>query len=613
MAGTFSSAEARSPLTASDSMSPVDRALMVIWLALLTSFGELLLLLVDKTLFRYRFIFRGRDVVWMAPLADLIMFCMLGGVMFALAARWRRVVTQKRVRGILFFLAFSSVLLGVRGLHFAAVFVLAIGLAVAANRAATTWERTFVALLRRSVPVVIAAAALVGLSVPVFRSVSEFRAVRQLRAAPPGTPNVLLIVLDTVRADHLSVNGYSRRTTPRLERLAAQGVMFDRAAVTASWTLPSHASMFTGHGPLEVSTDWLAALDKRWPTLAEVLSDQGFLTGGFVGNNGYAGYEFGLDRGFHHFDDYDASVGQLILSSKMGQTITDTPWVRRPFGYWQMLGRKRSDQVNGEFLRWLSRSEDRPFFAFLNYFDAHEPLDPPAPFDRAFGAPFRSPNLTFSRATHWGNWPNLEKISRPQLQVLLDAYDDVIAYEDDQVGRLLDELEARGRLANTIVIVTSDHGEEFGEHGAFSHGTSLYWPVIHVPLIVSFPGHVPPNRRIAEPASLIDLPATIIDMARLSPAAALPGESLSSFWQAAEHSRPARSVRSELKGGPHPMHSIVRDRLHYTRSHKGVEQLYDIVDDPDETKNLIRNSSDYSSELQAFRCMVAPGCAPGSH
>ena len=90
-------------------------------------------------------------------------------------------------------------------------------------------------------------------------------------------------------------------------------------------------------------------LDKRWPTLAEVLSDQGFLTGGFVGNNGYAGYEFGLDRGFQHFDDYDTSVGQLILSSKMGQTITDTPWVRRPFGYWQMLGRKRSDEVNGEF------------------------------------------------------------------------------------------------------------------------------------------------------------------------------------------------------------------------------------------------------------------------
>jgi arylsulfatase A-like enzyme len=281
-----------------------------------------------------------------------------------------------------------------------------------------------------------------------------------------------------------------------------------------------------------------------------------------------------------------------------------------------MLGRKLASDVNREFLTWLSGTDEaRPFFAFLNYFDAHEPLNPPPPFDRAFGQQFKSPKLTFNRATHWGVWPDMKKLSPPDRQALLDAYDAVVAYEDDQVGRLLDALDAAGKLSNTIVIVTSDHGEAFGEHGEFSHGGGLYWPVLHVPLIVSLPGRVPSHQRVTAPVSLIDLPATITDLTGLSSGSPLPGVSLANVWNTGGSASKAPSpVVSEHRRQPGPTLSVVANDLHYIREHKGNEELYNIAKDPAETDNLLQGASavEYKEIVEAFRCSIQKDCGSRS-
>lgn len=600
-------------VTASDSRS--NRIRIIVWLALLTSFGELLLLGSDKFLRVNKFIYLGRDVVSLNFVANLLLFALVGGLLLAIGRRWPRTVTSSRANAMLMFLSCSAVLFGVRGLHFASAGLLAFGLTAAGIRLIRIREQTFAELVRRSLPVVVIASALVGVGAPLWRTIVEARAVRRLPDNAPGSPNVLLIVLDTVRADHLGVYGYRRRTTPRLEQLARRGVLFKRAVATTSWTLPSHGSMFTGHLPTEMSADPRQALDGRWPTLAERLSGRGYASGGFVANTLYASYEFGLNRGFQRYEDYNISPGQLVLSSTIGRTLTDTDALRRSVGYWHVLGRQHAAEVNAEFLSWLSHVQDRPYFAFLNYFDAHEPYDPPAPFDRAFGAPFKSSNVAFNRANHFGVAAAPEKMSASERQAQLDAYDDGIAYEDESVGRLLDELTARGRFENTVVIVTSDHGEEFGGHGIFGHGAALFWPLLHVPLIISYPARVPSNVTIPAPVSLADLAATVADFTGLGPDSPFPGTSLARHWSGVggEPLNSSAGVMSELRSGHGPMRSIVANDIHYIRQGDGAEELYNIASDPDELRNLLlgEGAKLHVTDLARFRCVIRVGCAPG--
>jgi arylsulfatase A-like enzyme len=206
---------------------------------------------------------------------------------------------------------------------------------------------------------------------------------------PAGAPNVLLIVLDTVRADHLSVYGYPRGTTPTLERLAARGIRFDEARAPAPWTLASHASFFTGRWPHELGVQWLTPWQGNFPTLAEYLGARGYATAGFVANAGYCSYETGLARGFTHYEDYvlarlgslrtaglvDAAVktfGELTLPLDQGRLHSP----RDVVGDWFFSGeRKRAEQINRDFLDWFARRREpgRPVFVFLNYLDTHTP------------------------------------------------------------------------------------------------------------------------------------------------------------------------------------------------------------------------------------------------
>ena len=197
------------------------------------------------------------------------------------------------------------------------------------------------------------------------------RATGSSTGVAPDSPNVLLIVMDTVRAQNLSLYGYARQTTPRLEQFAKTGARFDRAIATAPWTLPSHASMFTGRVAREMSADFRAPLDDMYPTLAETLGAQGYLTAGFVANTYYCNAENGLSRGFDHYEDYQLSLSEFAISASLSRAILNRDAVRRLINYHDVIGRKTAPDINRAFLSWLERQSERPFFAFLNYLEAH--------------------------------------------------------------------------------------------------------------------------------------------------------------------------------------------------------------------------------------------------
>jgi arylsulfatase A-like enzyme len=285
-----------------------------------------------------------------------------------------------------------------------------------------------------------------------------------------------------------------------------------------------------------------------------------------------------------HYDDYDlSSPGQIFASSTLGAYLEQRRWFRRTVRLYDMLGRKTAEEVNRAFLDWLPKTSGRPFFVFLNYFDAHAPYRPPAPFDTAFSPEdYTAPSGSVMRP---------ERLKETQA-----CYDGGIAYQDAHLRALLAELRARGYLDDTIVVVTSDHGELFGEHGLVEHGNSLYMDLLGVPLIVSSPKRVPAGLEIREGVTPRDLPATIMDLAGYS-TAPFPGTSLARFWTGRAPAVAAHSpVLAEAHAPPNPapwaplakgaMKSIVQGPYHYIWRADGTEELYDVDKDPKEDVNL---------------------------
>src|SRR5688572_10229226 len=374
--------------------------------------------------------------------------------------------------------------------------IIALSVAALAGRAVAARPEGFRRFLLVSAPIL----ALVPPLTLVLIRASRARAERVTVAAPqPGSPNVLLVVWDAVRRPSLSLYGYDRQTTPALAARATGGVVFDRAYSTAPWTLPSHASMFTGFEMHELSTTWTRPLDLRRVVVSEVFSRAGYRTAGFTANLMATHQPTGLARGFQHYEAFGFGrqpseyVGRLSLSQRLRK--------HQPFRTWPLIQgfAKHVEDVNRSFLRWLDHSPgDRPFFAFLNYFDAHQP--------------YRSPR---------------ELQGRFQGRGVLDRYDASIAYLDTGLERLLTDLERRGLLAGTIVVVTSGHGEEFGEHGFMGHGESLYAQVLSVPLVIIAPGRAPAGARVSRVVSTRRIGPTLVELAGLDAGYGRPaGESL---------------------------------------------------------------------------------------
>jgi arylsulfatase A-like enzyme len=586
--------------------------LLAAWIGLLAGFLDLGLMVVNR-LFDGDFYRLSNDFVWIIPAAVAVVV-LLPGAVLALCARLRRGgLSLSLAVGLLSFVGSLDVC-GRLPFAFWAALLFSGGLAVQFSRLVRRRSGTFLNLVRSTAPL-LTGIVLAAMGVTLGgRAWSEHRAAAALPPPPRGARNVLLIVWDTVRTSNLSLHGYARRTTPNLEALAARGTRFDLACATSSWTLPSHASLFTGRWPHELGVDWQSPLKGSAPTIAEYLGGHGYDTAGFVANLDYCARETGLNRGFAHYEDYPLELYDTFTRYvALVRRLDVGAWACTLGKLWEIIsGRshhliplprarehvKPASAVDRAFLDWLTwqQGRHRPFFAFLNYNDAHTPYEAPDPSIPGFGI---RPSSCWDRLTLLG-FTSMDKARLSYHDVLMatDAYDDSIFYLDRRLRALLDELRRRGVLEDTLVIVTADHGEHLGDHLLFFHGCSLYRQLIQVPLVIVGTPRVPAGGVVAGPVSLRDLPATIVDLLALGGASPFPGRTLARFWQRAEAAPAAEPLLMEM-GKPMlltnqgrepaakgPMVALVADGMHYIRSADGLEELYMLSSDPEERLNL---------------------------
>ncbi len=437
----------------------------------------------------------ARDFPWTVPAGHVILLLGPGLVIAVINSRWRASISQRAGVWVLASLAIWGALLRAP-LYGACTLLLAVGLGLlVADRIVLH------GLAPRRLWCV--ASGLLGLLAVLaalstgWQTLDEYRAVTGLPAAPSGAGNVVLIVWDTVSAYNVSSYGAYHDTTPNLSRWARKGVQFNRAMAAAPWTYPSHCSFMTGQWAHKMNAQWKFALDVPDPTLAEYLASKGYQTAGFAANTNWCTYETGLARGFAHFEDYPLSPRALLSRTVPGKwllegILTVGAWYDPSLGAfyekkWATLQSRGARQINESFLGWLKRRRsDRPFFAFLNYFDVHDPFIPPAEFKNRFGiAPSTREDYQFLF-----DYALLRKESQGErkLGMAFNSYNACIAFLDEQLDQLLRELEAQKLLENTTVIITSDHGEAFGDHGFYGHVYGLSLEEIGVPLAILSPG-----------------------------------------------------------------------------------------------------------------------------
>lgn len=327
-------------------------------------------------------------------------------------------------------------------------------------------------------------------------------------SARPGMPNVLMVVIDTLRADHVGAYGYEYSTTPNIDLLADRAVVFETVVSQAPWTAPAMASLFTGlypsvHG-LDGGIVWAEgasssagnlpfAVQKTLPpghrTLAEVFRDAGYMTAGFVSNL-YVNSIFGFAQGFDHFDD----------------EYTD-------YNFDQGDVKRRAETTNKRLFEWLREGVEEPFFLLVHYNDPHWPYDPPPPYGRAFIAGYHgSLTPTTTREVVVTHHEVPPPISDQDLAYIVGLYDGEIQYVDAHLGQLLGAVRGLPTKRDLVTVLTSDHGEEFLDHGAFNHGYTLYEEQTLVPFIVSAPGSFD-RRRVSQQVRLIDAAPTLLELA----------------------------------------------------------------------------------------------------
>jgi arylsulfatase A-like enzyme len=583
-------------------LSPGISVLMAISFGLCGGYLDLFLMLFKKFYWSDEWILRsGRDFPWTVPVAHVVLLLIPATVLAAVSRLRPRFISVRAAAWLFATLAIWAALLRLP-LYGLCSLLLSAGLARPISEAV-------VAHAWRARTVGITLVGLVGLLIVLAASSTGLQSIRERRAlgglppASPGARNVLLIVWDTVRAYNLSAYGYPRNTTPHLARWSRAGVRYNLALAPAPWTYPSHSCFFTGRWPFQLNSQWKFQLDTPEPTLAEYLAARGYQTAGFSANTNCCNFETGLARGFAHFEDFPLTPRSLFGRTVPGNWILMNVLFRGHYHAlkWIRLQSRGAFGTNDALLGWLrQRRADRPFFAFLNYFDAHAPYIPPPGFEGRFGIRPKPPRdyhfLLGSMATD--NIPPAQR----DIQMARDCYDDCIAFLDDQLGRLLGELRGQGILDNTVVIITSDHGEAFGDHGQFGHTYSLYLDVTGVPLVILAPG-APAGLVVESPVSLRDLPATVVDQLGLSAGSPFPGRSLAAYWRSAPGRTPQPATtpalseyanglafQSRLGGGAvfrDFQMSLVASGHHYLRDGMGSEMLYDLSNDPSERVNLV--------------------------
>lgn len=399
------------------------------------------------------------------------------------------------------------------------------------------------------------------------------------RNEPASPPNVVIVTLDTVRPDHLGCYGYSRPTSPKIDAFAKTATRYTRAVSASSWTVPTHASLFTGLFPFEHGAHGFAVqsedennvnpLSRDLTTLADVFFDRGYATGGFVANEAFLSQRWQLNQGFEVYH-VDGVYGP---------------------------------QLNTNVFRWLDAIHTKPFFLFVNYIDAHRPYNT-RPRAGVTAQPVIQDHGELLDSLYNVVMPATEPVPADLAQRVIDQYDTAIANVDQALGELLERLEDLGVLDNTVIVVTADHGEFFGEHFLVEHSKDVYQEVLAVPLLVKAPG-----QSVARDDETL---TTSSDVAKII---------LTSFPAAEWASE--RALFADARGT-----ADVIAELYYTRtkdlfnpiwghrfnrirtavfdppyklivSSDGENELYDLANDPGESSNLLAAEPQVAESLAA--------------
>lgn len=554
-------------------------------------------------------------VIWfLAPLVDMAFFG-LAGLMLGLPAR--RSVHKEVFVAAYAGLAVTFVYLMVKWFHFEIglhpfhfdMEVVVPSIVYAASFAASlvflsvTWqrlsgfaERRMSALMKPLVRGVSAAAVVAIAGIGVFTLHPSFSGTTVRAASPPsGAPNIVFIVMDTVRADHLSSYGYSRPTTPNIDRFARTGVLFENAIAASSWTLASHSSMFTGLLPQQHGADFAVPLASNPWTLAEVLRSRGYQTVGFVANDLYLEKGWGTAQGFSNYGDQSGRFWPNLAAVLLGNAVLQP--IYQSLDRFDLFDREKASQINRRVYRWYRRPSQHPYFLFINYFDAHVPYVTSGPYEHRF---VRPPSKLM-RKFYLELVSNHDSVilNARQRDIVKGAYDNCLEYLDDQVGMLLKFLRQSPEWQNTIVIITSDHGDEFGGHGKYNHGRNLYRAVLHVPLIIAGPG-VPQGVRISHVVGTRQLFSTVLDLAGHEDTP-FSRTSLARFWDPSyKPSSSDDSVVSELipindLSARRAMISLTTPGWQYIAHRDGRQELYRWTVDPNEKDNLAASGAEQAT------------------
>jgi choline-sulfatase len=366
--------------------------------------------------------------------------------------------------------------------------------------------------------------------------------------AAAGPPNLLLVTIDTLRADRVGAYGFAAGTTPAIDALARDGVLLEDAVAHVPQTRPSHVSLFTGRLPFEhgIRDNFSKPLDAGTPTLASLLKQRGYATGGFIGAYPVSA-DSGLQRGFDAFDDPFAPASSVATRQDRSE--------------------RRGAEVVDRALEWLRAPRRAPFFAWVHLFDPHAPYDPPAPFARRFAK---------------------------------DLYAGEVAYADSQVQRLLDWIDQSALRESTLVVVTSDHGEGLGDHGENEHGFFVYDTTLRVPLVIRWTGRLPARSRVGGQFRGVDLLPTLLDLLGVPPtpasgvsrAAALgPGGKLP------DNEAYVESLYASLHFGCAPLRGLRAEGWKYIDAPRA--ELYRLTEDPAEAHNRLGDRGPVAAAMRS--------------
>jgi arylsulfatase A-like enzyme len=406
-------------------------------------------------------------------------------------------------------------------------------------------------------------------------------------AGAPSQPNIILVSIDSLRADHLGCYGYERPTSPTIDRLAAEGVRFDNAISTSSWTLPAHAAMFTGlYNSAHAIVDTGMRLADEHLTLAEQLSAGGYATVGFFGGP-HLHPTFGLAQGFGEY------VNCMMPLLKMGDEA-EVPDESHHLSHVDITGPRTIEKLTA----WLETAKQgRPLFLFLHLWDVHYDYIPPSRYVEMFDPDYHGDVTAESYMRNGAIHPNM---TARDLEHVVALYDGEIRFTDDNLGQMLAALDRHGRLENTLIVITSDHGDEFFEHGWKGHQRTLFEEMVRVPLIMHWPGRLDPGLAVEDQACLIDLLPTLLSLAGVPLGSEVQGRDLSPLLRG--NTLPAQAALCELLVDDRDYRALRTNEWKVVLDRPARRAFfYDLRADPREQRPLAQMTERFQAALTELR------------